>query len=339
MMIFGKKTKAQRKTVIYCIFFICAALIIIDKLGFTRKVLLRVYEPIETAKVVLCEGWLPTYYIDTVISIFNAKPYEKLIVTDITNSKYVNLPENGKLYITDTNLFNKLAHPYKRNLTLSLIGSKANKEYTKVNIFINDSIVFDTIELVNEKIIKFEAFLSKEDTIIIEFVNDFYDGVHDRNLYLSSLQIDNQEIKIHSDKVWLKYRGRFFNTETQFYPRNLFKYLLTQDNENQKVEFVYSETYGISKTFNTAHGAVKWLKEKGYNSVNIVTLDFHSRRTYLTYKKIDPELNIGIIPIQNTSNQAGIFSKARTLKEIFGCLFIYLTPKKVLEYKVRGRNK
>ncbi len=320
--------KAVRRLA-FLLLFLVIGIVILDLSGFARK-WLKVNDPVES-NILICEGWLSPYYYDSIVSVFHRGNYEKLVVTGSVLPRNVLLSQNGTIIIKgfDPALTKKKS---ANNIRLQLKGSKSGKEFAKCVISINNKVISDTIEAKGTLNLNFTINLSPTDSVVIRFLNDRNDRYSDRNLMLKSCTIDTQKINLHSQHVWLNYHGIYVNTDARSYSENMAKHLICRGIPENKVLYLTSSQNGISKTYNTASDAVSWLKSKNIKSANVVTADYHARRTYVSYQKADPSVKIGIISLPNQSFQCRIKGKLRILKELSGCIFIRIMPKAVLGY-------
>jgi uncharacterized SAM-binding protein YcdF (DUF218 family) len=317
------------KRVTFLLLFLIIGVIILDLSGFARK-WLKVNNPVNS-NTLICEGWLSPYYYDSIVSVFNEGNYGKLVVTGSVLPKGVLLSQNGIIIIKGFSpaLTNKES---ANTIRLQLKGSKSDSEFAKCIVSINNHVISDTIEAKGRLAINFKIDLSPADSIVIRFFNDRNDRYSDRNLLLKSCIIDTQKINLHSQHVWLCYHGIYANTDARSYPENMAKHLICRGIPKNKVFYLTSSQNGISKTYNTASDAVSWLKSKHIKTANVITADYHARRTCISYQKADHDVKIGIISLPNQSFQHRIKGKLRILKELSGCIFIRIMPKAVLNY-------
>lgn len=319
------KRRAARK-VIFLLLLLFIGIFIVDISGILRNSL-STSNPIPS-QVLICEGWLSTYSYDSIIKVFKQGNYKLLLVTGNPLEENVFLPQNGYIIIKDLPeyLFNSKINSIN-NITLSLYGSKSGEEYSKVLINKNSIPITDTIELKRNQQISISEPIEVTDSITINFFNDFYTSNSDRNLVLKEAKINNAKINIRSSQVWLKYSGVYDNTSATSFAEKTARELISKGIDKDKVFFIESSSKGLSRTYNVAFDAIHWLKQKGYSSANILTTDFHSKRTYLSYKKVDKDYPIGVVVLPDMSHQRKLKSKIRTAKEIVGCILIRITPR------------
>lgn len=324
----NKKTfrKAARISFFLLLFFL-VSLIILDHLRISRA-WLNVNNPINSS-IYVCEGWLSPDYYDTLTNILYRKKCNEILVTGSKLPKTVTLYQNG--YIILKNLVNQDTAQYK-NVKFELSGSSAGGHFTHTRIFLNDSLLYAQYLRKSKMSFEIQTTLHSTDSVSIEFTNDYSERYEDRNLRIEKLSVNGQSVPLHSKNIWLKFKNIYINTSAKSYAENLANNLAVNGMKGKNVNFIVSSRTGLSKTFNAANDAVTWLKSHGYSSANIITADYHSRRTYISYKKADPNFKIGIITLPDKSHMSILKSKLRTLKELAGCVFIRVMPKFLLAH-------
>jgi hypothetical protein len=321
----NKIKKAVRISFILLLFFF-TLLLIIDNLRISRA-WLNVNNPINS-DVYVCEGWLSPDYYDTLTNILK-KNKKEILVTGSKLPKSVTLYQNGYLIIK--NIFKEYSDHI--NIKIGLSGSAVDDIFTNTKIFLNDSLLYEQFLKKKTTIFEINEYAPNIDSIVIEFTNDFSGKYEDRNLTLEELYINNNPISLHSEDIWLNFKDIYVNSSAKSFAEISANILYSNGLKRDRINYIASSKSGISKTFNAANDAVKWLKANGYNSADIITADYHSRRTYISYKKADPNFKIGIITLPDKSHRSILNSKLRTLKELSGCLFIRITPKFILNKK------
>lgn len=320
--------KAVRKK-LFLLLFLLAGIVLIDLADLVIK-WLKIDKPIPS-KALICEGWLSSYYYDSVVSVFNRNKYETLLITGSKLPDGVLLSQNGKIILKNFSFPPSTSESDKKYVRIYLKGSKSDNEYSKCVVYKNDSPISDTIVVTKKIHLFYNESIKQNDSLVIRFINDRYDKYSDRNIILKSCYIDDYTVNMHSNEVWLNYQNVYTNTDAKTYSENTAKHLIRKGMPESKVFSLSSSSNGISKTYNTASDATEWLKSKNIKSANIITIDYHSRRTFYSYKKADPSYLVGIIPLSNKSYHKWMGAKIRILKEITGSIFIRVVPRKILD--------
>jgi uncharacterized SAM-binding protein YcdF (DUF218 family) len=328
MKIFFRKAV---RTFFFLLLFLLSGIIVIDLFDVIVK-WLKVDKPI-SSNALVCEGWLSSNYYDSVVSVFHENNYNTLLITGSKLPDGVLLSQNGKIILKNFSFTPSLSDLDKKYIRIHLNGSKSAGEYAKCIIFKNNSPISDTIVVTKKTHLFYNEALKQNDSLVIQFINDKYTKYSDRNIVLKSCYIGDYTVNIHSSEVWLNYQDVYTDTDAKTYSENTAKHLIRKGIPENKIFSLSSLSSGISKTYNTASDATQWLKSKNIKSANIITIDYHSRRTLYSYKKAAPEYPVGIIPLTNKSYHEWFGAKIRILKEISGSIFIKVIPRKVLENK------
>jgi hypothetical protein len=284
---------------------------------------LKVNLPNPSAEVLICESWLSPYYYDSFIENYRAGNYTNVLVTGNNRVNDLDLFMNGAIILKNLE-FPKHATKFK----LHLSGTKSQGEYAIAEIYKNDSLIIQKEARFNCRI-EFECSMTSTDSLVIKFINDTYDKFSDRNLTLKECKVDGTPIRLLSENNFILYKNNYSNTNYETSAEQIAIYLELHGIKN--VEFITSSRSGISKTYNAATDAIRWLKQHNFQSANIIISDYHSRRTYLSYKKAGSDFRIGIIALSEKPYCGLTPSKLRIIKEVSGSVFIQLTPKFILD--------
>ena len=325
---FNKIFKKPVRTLIILLASFLFVGLIIDQLGITKK-WLTVNKPVNSNFYVI-EGWITPNYYDSILKILNNSP-KKILITGTLSSDRITTYRNGYLIIK------KLLPDSvqgKCNIEIEMSGEKVNGIWTLANIYHNNELIQDSIIIKKKTSYTFSIDYKPNDSLSVRFINDQYNNYNDRNLSITSIKINNKRKRLHSEDVWILNNDMYVNTNARSNSEGMAKNLIALGIPDSCISFINTESKGeLSKTYHMASSAIKWLKRNGYNSATIITMDYHSRRTYISYKKSDPDFNIGVISLPVITYRSKVDFKLRTIKEVFGSIILHLIPKRVLDTK------
>jgi hypothetical protein len=261
------------------------------------------------ANTLIIEGWLPDYAIKMVTQEIQRNPYNLIITSGIKSYglDYCTIGMNGYLifYPQSGSLKKK---SYDNHLIEIDAHSEMDGKYrTHMSFFVNDSLITDfTVNMKKQKYsVNWKGSLESIDSMMIQFDNDMIDDFGDRNLYVKEIVIDKEtHIPYRYNSVYdvgqIGGNNRIYNNYNS--SAEIFKNkLIAAGLDPIKINVITGKRTGINRTL-TSVGAIKrWMKSSSYNikSLNIVSLGIHSRRTWLTYKRVlGKSYDIGIISLQ-----------------------------------------
>lgn len=292
------------------------------------------------ANILIVEGWLPQYAVEMAYKEFSNNRYDLIITTGLKSSNldYFNVSMNGFLIFypklksnsnngNDNHIIEVMAH--------SEMGGKYCAHF---NFYVNDSLIADF--KADKKIriygINWNGPLKDIKRLLINFDNDMVDDRGDRNLYVKEIIIDHQiiipyQFNSEYDIGKLDEKDKILNNfdSNAEIARNK---LIAFGVDSSIVIAVPANKVTINRTLTSALAFRDWLKTTDINvtGINIISQGVHSRRTWLTYKKIiGKSYDIGIISLPEAetlnSKRPGVFE---ILYEIIGLIYysIILIP-------------
>ncbi|MBN1186757.1 MAG: hypothetical protein JXB49_31050 [Bacteroidales bacterium] len=312
------------KKVLFSLALLVLLINIIDNNNIIK--LFSIEQKLNKADVLIIEGWLNQYNNNAILNIIKQHNYKAILIVGRTSlEKNIFLFMNGDIIIKN---FENINFTTKNNFVLHLGGSKSKHAFTFTEIYKNDSLVTAQTIKRNTEVV-FNSNWSSSDSLVIKFTNDARDKYSDRNLVLKNCFVNENRIELLSDKNFVSYWHSYQNTDYETNSELIKNYLVRSQITN--IEILPTSRKGISKTYNSAYEAITRIKNQGYTSANIVTADYHSRRTFLSYKKADKNFDMGVIALNEQSHKGRIRSKLRIVKELFGSMFIKIVPKAILE--------
>ena len=316
------KQKWTVRIILFLLFFFLLGLIS-DLLNLPRKYL-PVDKPIKT-DLMIVEGWIPPYRYHEILQHYYRNQYNAILFTGQNTPDYIPLYDESSLLIHGFDFLSDSAKEY--NVTILLSSTPAEGEYAKAQIYKNQRLIYENVVEENT-LVSLNLNISKNDSIIVHYPNDSHNRWEDRNLFIEEIFFNNIQISSFNENLrLLKWNLSFPANFTSDAKRAayIFQFL---DNSLENLHYVVSTNSGLSKTYNYASSATNWMVENGYNSANIVTLSYHSRRTLISFRKANKDLKFGVSSLPARS------SRLRTLKELIGNIIIRLTPKSILDGKL-----
>jgi uncharacterized SAM-binding protein YcdF (DUF218 family) len=282
---------------------------------FILGLFLRFEKTIKSQNIIV-EGWASRMVIENAPSFFLDEKIDSIFIFDFFKDKTsislkdvdrsVKLKQRNTAYSLSWNgtlIFEIPTSKLQDTFTLSLTmrGSVSKNRLAHFNIFINKKLIdsnFTTKErsAYNYTIQKNSA----NDTtyVLINFDNDVVVNNEDRNLYVSNIFINSEDI--HSLAI-----DHFFipsNSESGMALiselNSLKNYLTDFGLDPLKIKVIKVNQKNNNNTFTLATAAKAYFITSKIKNANVITPDFHSRRSYLNFKNcLKDSLEIGCIPI------------------------------------------
>ena len=321
--------------------------ILIILLGFSNQILTK-NQPICSETLVI-EGWLPAYYLEMIPQKIDLNKYKTLFVTGIAHkhpeyllneskNKVTNFPvtfyRNGSMVIDfKKNNCGKLYDSIFR-ISIYAYGSKAMNKYASFFISLNDSIIgYSFVEKYLKKY-EFNVKLSpnKLRSISLYFNNDLKSNKEDRNLIIDSVLINEHLInlqrtfKIYDDQINQNLYANYCCSSNAILTAKYLK-ILGVKNEIILVDTFFNER---NKTLAAARKFEYYIcsRFKNIKGFNVVSINKHSRRSYLAYKiATGNKKKVGIISLDDAGSIDSSQTKSRfaSILEEYFKLFITST--------------
>jgi hypothetical protein len=263
--------------------------------------------------ILVIEGWVDQYALEVLNNTINLSSYEEIVIVGTKHpmtKKNVNylefkVPEKLPIWISHDGVIinpNKVKlinnQKYLDSITIFGSGTSALGRCAHISLFINNQYFGGEKTLASKTSrYTFKLSNSKISSIGIFLDNDFEWFEEDRNFTIDSVCIGGTCLNNPLD--YLITRNNFFSellSEEYSQAELCAMYLI---NLGDKIHFEIVDTFFNSRnnTFATAQKFSKWYisKKRFGKSVDIVSLDLHSRRTYIAYKKsLGKKIKIGI---------------------------------------------
>jgi hypothetical protein len=260
-------------------------------LSFSQKV---------NANVLIIEGWLSYRDLNSVSNEILSGNYNYVLITGIKSKpEYYNVHSNGFLiFYTD-----KLNPPEDiRLVEVKASSEMGGKNSAHFNLWVNDSLVSSFNAGKCSRRYSHAWNGDRIDSVMIEFDNDLNGSFGDRNLYVSKIILDHKtEIPFLNNSVYdiapLDNRNRIKNNMNSNAELTA-KRLVAMGIDSSLIIAVPGRKVRINRTLTSALAVRDWLRQSGksVSGINIISTGTHSRRTWMTFKKILGE-NVGIIAL------------------------------------------
>jgi hypothetical protein len=306
------------------ILLILIAVTFIFLIVFANKYLI-INKP-QVAKNILIEGWIPQYTLERELINVNLKNYTNIYITGISgnyDTAYFNnlkkdyeikcdtvkesttMVTSGTLYITDKAIEKLKKKNIYNKITVYSHGDSAYYKNAHFFVSIADSVIGNTFSTKNTHAFKVNGVFETEKlkSFNIFYDNDMRFGNFDRNLIIDSIAFNN---------IVLSNKSEMFYIAENSLPDGIRNYPF---HSNAKYIKAYLQVLGFNENFivvdtlytirNKTWGAAKHfsqLYKKEFSNgeaLNILSFHYHARRSYLTYKHVLPNANIGIIPLMD----------------------------------------
>jgi hypothetical protein len=273
------------------------------------------------AEIMIVEGWLPGYAFKMAIKEFHSGKYELMVTTGNDMSDEFMMGSGGNLIFDLNWLKSKYNNKKTSSIRVNAFGTKADRQFPYFNILLNDTIIGGNFVRRKKNEYKYiiDIYLYQIDKIKIDFINDTYTRWKDRNLIISSIVIEDIEIPARSHcvfydinnlKNFTEYEPRFINYAD--YSAFCLRYL----GHNDSIVALPVLNSNINRTYSCAQSFNKWYLSSSFKGkpVNIVSLGPHSRRTWMTYRRVlGKNADVGIIMVNNEK-----YNKNNWWKSLYG---------------------
>jgi hypothetical protein len=260
------------------------------------------------ADILIVEGWLPEYAIETAKNEFNANDYKLIITTGLESHDldFCMVAMNGYLIFYPDSDYMKDENNQNHLIEILAHSKMSGKYCSHFNFFVNDSLVADFIADEKERkyAVNWTGSLKDIDSLMVQFDDDYLDEGGDKNLYVKEIIIDNKIIisyKFNSVYDIGRLDGKdIIINDYDSHGEVARNYLITLGIDSSAVVAVKGKRTEFNRTLTSALAFRNWLKS--YNGkvdgINIITMGIHSRRTWMTYKSVlNKQLKIGVISI------------------------------------------
>ncbi|MEA3446773.1 MAG: carbohydrate-binding domain-containing protein [Bacteroidota bacterium] len=256
----------------------------------------------------LIEGWLNNYALEIAANKFKEGNYNKILTTGGRLPDFFKLSVQGGIIFKLDEISLSVNSDQIEYISLKCYGYKAIGVFPHVNLWADSTLIanFYVDRMEKEYSFKIPSSIKRIDKIIVEYTNDAYDEYSDRDLIISSINIEGEVLPIRG-------KGRYFDEgkidghqlieiiarDFAVQAASMLKYYGVASESIEAISPIDTE---FNRTLKNAQSVADWFKYNGDNihSLNIISFDTHTRRSLMIYKKILPSnIDLGIISIRN----------------------------------------
>jgi hypothetical protein len=290
------------------------------------------------ANYLLVEGWVPQEVLRTAAVEFHSSNYDYLLITGGLLEGPISLNVNGFLIYRLTDILKNGNFEETNTFLINATSSLGQNDSAHFVFWINDWPVNDFYTAgQNEKIrIDLNGNLSEVDSIMIQFDNDMFSGKKDRNLLIKEISLNGTVLNSKNSGIFMDI-GTPFGADRMNYTANSYSdfganFFIDMGIDSTRVFPITNYFEQKRKTYGNALALKEWLTEGNMDviRINVVTTHYHSRRTWMTYKKtLAGKARVGVIPVEESRNTFPQENKNLTItKETFALLYylIFVFP-------------
>jgi hypothetical protein len=292
------------------------------------------------ANILVVEGWISEKALNEAYNEFIENgDYEFLIVTGDR------MDENHFLYINSFLIF----HPGEliRNeiypgdtlfIELDIESTLGTEDPAQFVFWINNEAVAEhyTYRHTENFIVQTGLKIDEIDSLMVQFTNDKVSELGDRNLMIREVSINGIKLTFENSQIFHDI-GRPFGKNRRNLTTNTFAglaalYFTDKGITENQVIAVPNYNSWLGRTFGNARALKRWFESDGIadqidiSGINVVTMDFHSYRTWLTYKKMLKNVaDVGVISLRDDSTYGTeSLRKNRELKETIALVYYWI---------------
>jgi hypothetical protein len=268
---------------------------------------------------VLLEGWISLYHMEFAANYIIANNYDSVFVIGFKNqdntvsiqqakkTKKLKGYDNNYVFFANGILgFEVPTEKLKDNSTLNITmrGTSALKHFPHYQVFANEHLIGSGFVSEKDSSYKFNLLNNIADSLTyvsINFDNHLMPSLGNRHLFISDIKID----MVNIDSISI---GNFFidnspNTNFEFISGlNRIKYYLADRGYDvSKVKLIWLEPKSFNKSIAIAKCAKDYFRQSKITSINIITIEHHSKRSYINFGNSVDNVEFGCITIHNSA--------------------------------------
>jgi hypothetical protein len=311
-MFFNRTTTKLYVTLIVLILMAVSSVMFLPSyLSMNRKV---------DAGILVVEGWLPYTGLEKAFHEFQNGQYDTILLTGNLLKDHVTLSTNSFLVIYPEDGIRNDTLIEDHKFYLDIKSSQGESDSAHFVFFVNNHAIADFFTPQNGGIFELEwkGRSVAIDSVMIQFDNDWIGNGEDRNLLIKSVLFNGEELLVNHIPRFVD-RGRPFgkyrwNVQADSYAEMAANYFTDRGLSPNIIIPVPNLNQHIRRTYGNALALKEWFETNSVkvSSMNIVSLDYHSRRTWLIYNRLlGDNREVGIISAKNIQKESN--PKAKTI--------------------------
>lgn len=289
------------------------------------------------ANTLVVEGWVSDYALKMAYLEFKQNNYDYIITTGLNFQGHFKVYTNSFVIFHPHESIVKDTIPRTHDFEIHVASTIDEEDSCHFSFWINSSKVFNGYTRDNGGSFKYlwDGRLSVLDSVMIQYDNDMYGPKGDRNLVIEKFCINQQNLITENADMFLD-RGRPFgkarkNITAISYAEISANFFTDLGVDEKFVIPVSNNRTNINRTYGNALALKEWLIENKLDvqGINIVSMDNHSKRTWLTYRKLLDSENVGIISVSDQRKKKSPWDKYfRLFKETVAMAYyqVFILP-------------
>jgi hypothetical protein len=328
------------KRIIFLLFLVLLIISVVGILLFIKASKTLTHNQIIPSNILVVEGWISEKALNEAYNEFvDNGDYKYLIVTGDR------MDENHFLYINSFLIF----HPGEqiRNeinpgdslvIELTIESTLGIEDPAQFVFWINNEEVAEhyTYKHTESFVVQTDLKIEEIDSLMVQFTNDKVSELGDRNLMIRKVSINGVKLTFENSQIFHDI-GRPFGKNRRNLTTNTFAglaalFFLDKGISENQVIAVPNYNSWLGRTFGNARALKRWFESDGIadqidiSGINVVTMDFHSYRTWRTYKKMLKKVSdVGVISLRDDSTYGTeSLRKNRELKETIALVYYWI---------------
>jgi len=289
---------------------------------FFAKSFLSFKNQIDSNNIII-ESWISAYEIEKAAELYIADSSKQYIVigqyfdnkrnSEMTyNNKKKSLlqdvDQNNEIQLLKTSslIFNLQTFPDSvfndtTSITINIKGTLAEKFYAHFNVVVNENLLGSSFSSEEFQEYEYIYFTDSDriNSLSVFFDNDLCTESADRNLIVKSITINGFETNVNKANASITREQNKLTTGFISHAEVVANYFNDIGIKETRIHTLGFKAYRRNNTFSAAKAIKQWNSESLQKTVNVISSGIHSRRTWITYKRLlEPDTKVGIINFQ-----------------------------------------
>ncbi len=279
--------------------------------------LLSFYHPVNSNNV-LIESWISSRELELAVQHYKNTPGIQWYITGYNyptadsgffeklqscSSENISEDTKGKWLLANASIHIKIPDEISFNcgdtvpVSVECKGQQAAGYFAFFNLIVNGEKLGGSYSNEHLKPYTFQWIAdTSRPCVFIRFNNDLKTDTSDRNLFIKSLQLGDHKIILNDQNACVvRERNRYttgFNSEAD----EIKHYLTMLQIDPSHIIIIPFDRAGKNQTLAASNEFNDFIAGRKLNDLNIITSQIHSRRTWVTYKKVlGRQINAGVI--------------------------------------------